>query len=1003
MQIIKYVVLVCSLYFSIAVKSQHYNSFHYNQRDGLPQNSVNDLFWDTTGFLWICTEAGLTRFDGTLFKTFDVNTTTSIQNERFRWLNADLNHKLYASSADGKLFLIDYDRIRESSIKPNQYWYVKGTLPTGAELKKFTQFKPDRAKQLGLKWYPIRCAAINEKQTIILGNSAVYLTNNSRITDSIPFNFSAKGIIKIGPFNYVYSEYSIYLIETESRQLIPVKTSQPLGMITELFSQTKHKQAILLSKNRVLQIEFPLIGTELTVNYLFSINTDEVGEITEIKATDNCNTVAIGSKVNGLHIYKKSPFVTRRLKQEQNKSLEYYAHVPLNDSTVLTGNGDELTLHHDKLSGFNFKGNSTITLLYHNNTVWSIRGDSVYFQKKGSTRGVIICQSKPLSSLVALGDSVIAVGEEEMVIIHNNQLVDHFYYNLPEKQTGFENNPFAINYENGLLLVLGNHIYQADMERKKLTKKYEYKMVRHLLPYKNLLFGCSYGEGLFVIKNNGLKKLPVDKNKYLLKSHCLQIVDDKVAYISTNHGLFAATLEEIRNYIDDKSDTLHYYTYNEDDGIENSEFNGGCSPAGLKLNNGYLTFANMQGIVWFNPALAKAQMQQKCQLYLYEVWADDHDLPINDTIHLNEQVEKLVIKPGTIFWNNPVNIRARYMLHGINKDWHNIDLLKDNISFNNLPAGTYELVIEIVYGLSDNDRYTLSTIIIKEPHIYETIWFKIVAVIGVILLLYGLFALYYRRLLAKNLELELKVSVRTKELQEMNRELQVKTDELTQSVHVKNKLIAVISHDIVTPLKFIYMVCQKHLKDNLPASTKQIMSEIHDTSSKLYDNAQNVLNWIRVQNNQIRLVISNLAPFALVEDIAELLQDMAHAKGNTITNEINPDDVIRTDKTILSIIIQNIISNAVKYNENTNIVIKNQRHGNKFILTIADTGVGISEEQLKKLESMKHNPSIQFNENAEGTGLGFVIIFEMARLLQADIQIESKIEKGTAVTIILTV
>jgi signal transduction histidine kinase len=252
--------------------------------------------------------------------------------------------------------------------------------------------------------------------------------------------------------------------------------------------------------------------------------------------------------------------------------------------------------------------------------------------------------------------------------------------------------------------------------------------------------------------------------------------------------------------------------------------------------------------------------------------------------------------------------------------------------------------------------------------------------------------------------LENRVRERTHELEKSNHNLRESEHELLQSVNVKNKLISIISHDIVTPIKFISIVSRNYKSSNESMNTqeKEVIREIHHTSQRLHENAQNILNWVRYQNNLIKVHPTKISPYSIVEDTCDLLQEIAVSRRNTLINNVVMDDIIQADKTILTIIVQNIISNAVKYTHSSNIIITSSSENNKYILSIVDNGQGISNHNLMRIESIRNKTKTNmFDDSADGTGLGYIIIFELAEMIGATINIESSLETGTSVHISL--
>src|SRR6476620_11382620 len=114
---------------SFSLGAQSYSKFYYNQKNGLPQNSVNSLFWDSTKFLWISTEDGLVRFDGHSFHTFNINNTPFFSNDRFRSILKNTEGSILVSSADGSVFELSGHRPKPYLASENVYQRYSGTLP----------------------------------------------------------------------------------------------------------------------------------------------------------------------------------------------------------------------------------------------------------------------------------------------------------------------------------------------------------------------------------------------------------------------------------------------------------------------------------------------------------------------------------------------------------------------------------------------------------------------------------------------------------------------------------------------------------------------------------------------------------------------------------------------------------------------------------------------------------------------------------------------------------
>ena len=143
---------------------------------------------------------------------------------------------------------------------------------------------------------------------------------------------------------------------------------------------------------------------------------------------------------------------------------------------------------------------------------------------------------------------------------------------------------------------------------------------------------------------------------------------------------------------------------------------------------------------------------------------------------------------------------------------------------------------------------------------------------------------------------------------------------------------------------------------------------------------------------------------ALADDIKEQFVEMAASQGSVILNTISEEDILKTDATILSIILHNLISNASKFTYKGTIEISATRNEKEYSISVNDSGSGMSKDQLNRIheilsKQMLLSSNSSFTEN--GNGLGYIIIAELSELINGKLKVESLFEKGTRVTLVL--
>ena len=162
---------------------------------------------------------------------------------------------------------------------------------------------------------------------------------------------------------------------------------------------------------------------------------------------------------------------------------------------------------------------------------------------------------------------------------------------------------------------------------------------------------------------------------------------------------------------------------------------------------------------------------------------------------------------------------------------------------------------------------------------------------------------------------------------------------------------------------------------------------------------ENLLLWSSSQNGSIVFNPKKMNLFLLANETIKLLKQSIENKSIKLSNQIAENIYIDADKEMLSTIIRNLISNAVKFTpKGGNISIKAEKKQQFTEITIKDTGVGISKKMLPKLFDITENTSTEGteNENETGTGLGLILCKEFVEKHAGTIWVESEKGKGAS-------
>ena len=225
---------------------------------------------------------------------------------------------------------------------------------------------------------------------------------------------------------------------------------------------------------------------------------------------------------------------------------------------------------------------------------------------------------------------------------------------------------------------------------------------------------------------------------------------------------------------------------------------------------------------------------------------------------------------------------------------------------------------------------------------------------------------------------------------------------LTRLNNTKNQLFTVVSHDIKTPLqaqeKILDIIC-KYI-DNMPlVDLKEYLFTLKSSTKELKVKTVNVIGWVK---GMIGDAESQAEPFNLCELAETVMHSMSFEIGQKqlkVTNAIPKDWIGNDDPKIIEMVLQNILSNAVKYSfDNGEIRLEAEDGGERYLVKVIDHGKGIEKEKLGKLLKMMTS-SAEGTSGELGTGIGLFVSQQMMERTGGTLAIESEEGKGTTVTL----
>lgn len=246
---------------------------------------------------------------------------------------------------------------------------------------------------------------------------------------------------------------------------------------------------------------------------------------------------------------------------------------------------------------------------------------------------------------------------------------------------------------------------------------------------------------------------------------------------------------------------------------------------------------------------------------------------------------------------------------------------------------------------------------------------------------------------------------RNSELESKNEIINNQAEELSRLNKDKDLLFSILTHDLKNPLSSMQIISRVYLDEfnNLSNDEKlDFMKDITEAANSAGMLIENLLVWSRSQRNLLQIFYEETHLSMVIKNQIQINEHVARAKNVNIKNNISDDLYIVTDPNLLSIIIGNFISNSIKFSYRFGIVQISSRFDEELKIveiSVADNGIGMTNDQIKNLFKPNINKSSKGTENESGTGLGLIICSELVNKLSGKILVESSINKGSTFTL----
>ncbi|MEM7586549.1 MAG: response regulator, partial [Acidobacteriota bacterium] len=471
----------------------------------------------------------------------------------------------------------------------------------------------------------------------------------------------------------------------------------------------------------------------------------------------------------------------------------------------------------------------------------------------------------------------------------------------------------------------------------------------------------------------------------------------------SNGNLWLATRRGLSRF---HPETETWSTYTLNDGLQGSVFNSGT---GVLSATGALLFGGTGGITRFRPEqLAGAAQPPKVAITDFLLLNRSTPFSARRSAEPGDALPHLVLDHrddvfafqfAALDFAQPSLNRYAYIMEGFQQDWVESDAGNRLAQFTNLDAGEYVFRVKAANadGVWSTEDAAVRITVLPPP--WQTWW------------AYSLYALAamgaglsYLRSHRSALRNEQETAKQEREAAQRERLVSQRLREVDK---LKDEFLANTSHELKTPLYGITGLAESLIEGatgELPEQTRTNLSMIVASGRRLSHLVNDLLDFSKLRHQSLELALRPVDLRSLAEVVLLLSRPLVGSKPLTLENQVPPGlPAVHADENRLQQILYNLIGNAIKFTESGSVTVAACLEGDKVLVRVADTGVGIPMAAQERIFNAFEQADASIERAYGGTGLGLAVTRQLVEAHGGDITVESTEGEGAVFSFSLPV